>query len=148
VYETSDQKYVAVGAVEAKFYDELLKGLGLESADLPAQMDRAQWPAMKERFASLFVMKTRDEWTAVFADVDACVTPVLSPREAARHPYNTGRDVFALEPVIQPNPAPRFSKTPGSIGESSTLIESAESLRHWGLSDECLESLRARGAFA
>jgi alpha-methylacyl-CoA racemase len=146
VYETSDQKYVAVGAIEAKFYSELLKGLGLKSADLPDQMDRTQWPAMKERFASIIVTKTRDEWTTIFGDVDACVTPVLSPREAARHPYNTERDVFALEPVIQPNPAPRFSMTPGSIGDV-TVTDPAESLRRWGFSDDRLESLRDRGAF-
>jgi len=147
VYETSDQKYVAVGAVEAKFYDELLRGLGLESTDLPAQMDRTQWPAMKERFAAIFAAKTRDEWTAIFADRDACVTPVLSPREAARHPYNTERDVFALEPVIQPNPAPRFSKTPGSIGDEAST-DPAKTLRRWGFSDERLESLRDSRAFA
>src|ERR1700691_2307665 len=141
VYETSDQKYVAVGAVEAKFYDELLRGLGLESTDLPAQMDRTKWPAMKERFAAIFATKTRDDWTAIFAEKDACVTPVLSPREAARHPYNTERDVFALEPVIPPNPAPRFSKTPGSIGDL-TFTDPSESLRRWGLRDERLESLR------
>lgn len=148
VYETSDQKYVAVGAVEAKFYDELLQGLGLDAADLPAQMDRAQWPAMKERLVAAFATKTRDEWTAKFADRDACVTPVLSPREAARHPYNTERDVFSLESVIQPNPAPRFSKTPASIGEDMTSTDPAESLRSWGLSDERVEALRDNGAFA
>jgi alpha-methylacyl-CoA racemase len=147
VYETSDQKYVAVGAVEAKFYDELLQGLGLASSELPEQMDRTQWPAMKDRFAAIFAAKTRDEWTSIFAEVDACVTPVLSPREAARHPYNTEREVFAIDPVIQPNPAPRFSKTPGSIGENAAT-EPAESLRRWGLSDERLASLRDRGAFA
>jgi alpha-methylacyl-CoA racemase len=146
VYETSDQKYVAVGAIEAKFYGELLQGLGLKSADLPAQMDRTQWPTMKERFAAIFATKTRDDWTAIFAEKDACVTPVLSPREAARHPYNTERDVFTLEPVIQPNPAPRFSKTPGSIREV-TSTDPLESLRRWGLSDEGVESLRANGAF-
>jgi alpha-methylacyl-CoA racemase len=148
VYETSDEKYVAVGAIEAKFYDELLHGLGLESADMPAQMDRTQWPDMKKRLAAVFATKTRDDWTAIFADRDACVTPVLSPREAARHPYNTERDVFALEPVIQPNPAPRFSKTPASIGEDMTSTEPAESLRSWGLSDERVEALRDSGAFA
>jgi alpha-methylacyl-CoA racemase len=148
VYETSDQKYVAVGAVEAKFYGELLQGLGLENTDLPAQMDRTHWPAMKERFASIFATKTRDDWTTIFAEKDACVTPVLSPREAARHPYNTERSVFALEPVIQPNPAPRFSRTPGSIGEDVTLGDPAESLRRWGLSDERLEVLRESGAFS
>jgi alpha-methylacyl-CoA racemase len=142
VYETSDEKYVAVGAIEAKFYAELLRGLGLESADLPAQMDRTQWPAMKDRFGDLFATKTRDEWTAIFADVDACVTPVLSPREAAHHPYNTERDVFALEPVIQPSPAPRFSVTPGFIGESTPKEFPSDELRRWGLSDDEVESLR------
>src|ERR1035438_6642694 len=85
VYETRDHLYMAVGAIEAKFYEELLAGLGLEGADLVAQFDRASWPAMKERFAEVFREKTREEWTEIFADTDACVTPVLSPREAAHH---------------------------------------------------------------
>ncbi len=147
VYETSDQKYVAVGAIEATFYEALLKGLELDAVDLPAQMDRAQWPSMKERFASLFATKTRDEWTEIFANVDACVTPVLSPREAAGHPHNTQRDVFALAPVIQPQPAPRFSRTPGSIVNGAAAHESSDGLRPWGLSEERIESLRSRGAF-
>ena len=146
VYETSDQKYVAVGAIEAKFYAELLRGLGLDSTELPAQMDRTQWPTMKRRFSDLFATKTRDEWTEIFEGVDACVTPVLSPREAAHHPWNAEREVFALEPVIQPNPAPRFSATPGSIGESPSVDSASEGLRRWGLSDEDVESLRHRGA--
>jgi alpha-methylacyl-CoA racemase len=145
VYETSDQKYVAVGAIEAKFYAELLRGLGLESTELPAQMDRAQWPAMKVRFGELFATKTRDEWTAIFSDIDACVTPVLSPREAAHHPWNVERDVFALEPVIQPQPAPRFSATPGSIGEVSTADFPSDGLRSWGLSDDEVKALRDSG---
>ncbi len=140
VYETSDQKYVAVGAIEAKFYAELLRGLGLDSSELSAQMDRAQWPAMKVRFADLFATKTRDEWTEIFSGVDACVTPVLSSREAARHPWNTERDVFALEPVIQPRPAPRFSRTPGAIVESRAADFPGDELRHWGLTDDVVES--------
>jgi alpha-methylacyl-CoA racemase len=148
VYETSDQKYVAVGAIEANFYAELLRGLGLDPADLPAQMDRTQWPAMKSRFAELFATKTRDEWTVIFSDLDACVTPVFSPREAARHPYNVERDVFALEPVIQPQPAPRFSRTPGSLGEPSTGDFSNLELRGWGLSDEDVDSLRSSGTIS
>jgi alpha-methylacyl-CoA racemase len=142
VYETSDEKYVAVGAVEAKFYAELLRGLGLDATELPAQMDRAQWPAMKVRFADLFATKSRDEWAEIFGDVDACVSPVLSPREAAHHPWNTERGVFALEPVIQPQPAPRFSLTPGSIGESHAMDFPTDQLRDWGLSVEDLETLR------
>jgi alpha-methylacyl-CoA racemase len=145
VYETSDQKYVAVGAIEAKFYAELLRGLGLDSTELPAQMDRTQWPAMKVRFADLFATKTRDEWTAIFDGVDACVTPVLSSREAARHPWNTERDVFALEPVIQPQPAPRFSRTPGAIVESHARDFPGDDLRRWGLTDDVVESFLRGG---
>lgn len=144
VYETGDHKYVAVGAIEAKFYAELLRGLGLESAELPAQMDHTQWPAMKVRFGDLFATKTRDEWTSIFADRDACVTPVLSPREAARHPWNTEREVFVLEPDIQPGPAPRFSLSLGSRG-ASEAPEVGDELRRWGLTEEEVDSLRLGG---
>jgi alpha-methylacyl-CoA racemase len=149
VYETKDHKYVAVGAIEAKFYEELLRGLGIEGSELPAQFDRDSWPATKERFAATFREKTRDEWTEVFADVDACVTPVLSPREAAGHRYNTERNVFSLEGDIQPQPAPRFSKTPGAIGRSPGKAGSGtrEGLLSWGIDAARQDQLRAEGAF-
>jgi len=149
VYETKDLNYVAVGAIEAKFYDQLLRGLGLEGEVLPAQMDQEKWPMMKRRFELIFVTKTRDEWTEVFGEVDACVTPVLSPREAAYHPYNTKRNVFATESVVQPQPAPRFSKTPGSIGQPPQTAGSGtrEGLANWGISDERQAALRDAGAF-
>jgi alpha-methylacyl-CoA racemase len=149
VYETSDQKYVAVGAVEAKFYEALLVGLGLAGVDLPSQMDRSQWPAMKERFATLFGSRTRDEWSLIFRDVDACVTPVLSPREAATHPFNTARDVFATDDVVQPQPAPRFSKTPGAIRQPprSAGAGTREGLRSWGVGEARQTTLRDAGAF-
>ncbi len=141
VYETSDHQFMAVGAIEAKFYAQLLEGLGLESSDLPPQMDRAQWPAMKERLAAAFVTKTRDEWTNIFDNLDACVTPVLTSREAARHPYNTERDVFVNEP-IQPAPAPRFSRTPGAI---RLALSVSDALATWGVSAERVGSLRRSG---
>lgn len=149
VYETKDQRYVAVGAIEAKFYGELLSGLGLSAGDLPAQMDRAQWPTMKEKFATIFLMKTRDEWTEIFEDLDACVTPVLSPSEAAHHPYNTARQVFTTQGAVQPEPAPRFSKTPGEIGQPPRAAGSGtrEGLKSWGVSEEQFVALRAAGAF-
>jgi len=149
VYETSDARYVAVGAVEAKFYGALLEGLALNGTELPAQMDRSQWPAMKERFGAIFLTKTRDEWTTFFADVDACVTPVLSPREAVTHPYNTQRDVFVTDDVIQPQPAPRFSKTPGAIQQPPRSAGSGtrEGLLGWGIDEERQSSLRDAGAF-
>lgn len=149
VYETKDLRYVAVGAIEAKFYAELLRGLGLSAADLPPQMDRAQWPVMKDKFAAIFLGKTRDEWSEVFRDVDACVTPVLSPSEAAQHPYNTERGVFSLEDAVQPEPAPRFSKTPGAISQPPRAAGSGtrEGLRNWGVSEERVAALAEAGAF-
>ena len=149
VYETSDHRYMAVGAIEEKFYAELLHGLGLSASDLPAQMDRTQWPAMKERFVEIFAQKSRDEWTRIFADTDACVTPVLSPREAAHHPYNTDRNVFSTEGDIQPRPMPRFSATPGAIGSVAGLPGSGtrEGLGAWGIDGDRIDALRQAGAF-
>jgi alpha-methylacyl-CoA racemase len=149
VYETKDGRYVAVGAIEAKFYAALVESLGLGASSLPPQMDRTTWPAMKVTFAEVFRTKTRDEWTEVFVGVDACVTPVLSPSEAARHPYNTAREVFDLDGPVQPNPAPRFSRTPGRLGDPPRTAGSgtSEGLARWGISEERLDALRADGAF-
>ena len=149
VYETKDHQYMAVGAIESKFYDTLLEGLGLGDAALPSQHDRAAWPEMKDRFAELFAQKSRDEWTAIFADVDACVTPVLSSREAAHHPYNTAREVFSTTGAVQPRPAPRFSTSPGAIGRAPGKPGSGTraGLASWGVDDERQEALRAQGAF-
>jgi alpha-methylacyl-CoA racemase len=149
VYETSDHRYVAVGAIEEKFYDLLLIGLGLKDEELPDQNDRSQWPAMKERFAAIFATKSRDEWTSIFADTDACVTPVLTPREAAHHPYNTERNVFSTNGDLQPQPMPRFSSTPGAIGTAPGLPGSGTraGLTSWGIDEDRLAALRRAGAF-
>jgi alpha-methylacyl-CoA racemase len=115
VYETSDGRHIAVGAIEPQFYAEFLRLIGLDGEDLPHQHDRAGWPVLRERFAAVFKTRTRDEWTDVFVPSDACVAPVLSMTEAAEHPYNTARDVFPdLAGHRQPAPAPRFSRTPGA----------------------------------
>jgi len=149
VYETSDGKYVAVGAIEPQFYTELLKGLGLNADDLPRQMDRTQWPALKQKFATLFLSKTREQWTDIFEGVDACVTPVLSPREAAEHPHNVARNTFSRDGVLQPNPAPRFSLTPGSISSSPQPpgAGTAAGLSAWGVTPERQQVLREDSAF-
>ncbi len=149
VYETSDGGFVAVGAIEARFYAQLLIGLGLEGEALPAQLDRSSWPSMKERFVSIFLTKSRDEWTTIFADVDACVTPVLAPSEAPVHPYNASRQVFSVDGAVQPSPAPRFSKTPASIGQSPQQAGAgtAEGLAGWGIDEVRQKHLRALGAF-
>jgi alpha-methylacyl-CoA racemase len=148
VYDTSDEQFVAAGAIEPQFYRALLEGLDLDE-DPRQQWDRARWPAVKERMAAIFRTKSRDEWTERFAGVDACVTPVLSPREAAYHPYNAHRDVFSTEGALQPQPAPRFSKTPGAIRQPPRAAGSGtrEGLSSWGVDDDRLAALREAGAF-
>jgi alpha-methylacyl-CoA racemase len=111
-YVCSDGRYVAVGAIEPQFYFQLLEGLGLASAALPAQHDRAGWPQLRATFTRIFLSRTRSEWALLFADRDACVTPVLSFDEAAAHPHLAARQtLIEVDGVLQAGPAPRFSRT-------------------------------------
>lgn len=110
-YECADGQYVAVGALEPQFYAELLAGLGLADADLPAQLDRDGWPVLRARFARIFAERTRDEWARVFAGTDACVTPVLTFAEAAADEHLTGRGTVTADNPPLAAPAPRFSRT-------------------------------------
>jgi alpha-methylacyl-CoA racemase len=149
VYETADGQYFAVGAIEPQFYAALLKGLGLDHEDLPAQNDRDRWPEMKERFAATFRAKTRDEWTAVFDGTDACAAPVLSPWEAHEHPHNRARGTFVdVDGVVQPGPAPRFSRTPSVISRppSPAGADTEEGLAAWGVDTGRIAALREAGA--
>jgi len=127
VYETSDGKWVAVGALEPQFYAELLEVMGLDSEELPAQMDRDRWPEVKERFAEVFRARSRDEWSEIFSGTDACGAPVLSPWEAHVHPHtpsatpswrlqvssNQGRHLASAGPPLGFSARPRSSvRTP------------------------------------
>jgi len=149
VYETSDGKLMAVGALEPAFYAQLLAGLGLGAADLPAQMDSAAWPAMKERFRAIFRTKSRAEWETVFEGKDACVAAVLSPREAAEGPHMKTRRAFSdAFGVLQPSPAPRFSRTPGAISRPPPAPgqHTDEALGDWGFAADTIRTLRRGGA--
>jgi alpha-methylacyl-CoA racemase len=149
VYETSDGKHVAIGSIETKFYEELLRLSGLKGEELPRQNDRTSWPKMKERLAALFRTKTRDEWCRVMEGSDICFAPVLSMNEAPRHPHNRYRNTFVEQDgVIQPAPAPRFSRTPSAIQRPPAKPgeHTNEALRDWGFSASDLERLRACGA--
>jgi alpha-methylacyl-CoA racemase len=113
-YETADGKHMAVGAIEGRFYDEFLKGLGLDPSSLPQQNDVKRWPEMTIRFAEVFKTRARDEWTAIFEGKDACVAPVLELNEVGEHPHNRERELLlTIDGVPQPAPAPRLSRTPG-----------------------------------
>jgi alpha-methylacyl-CoA racemase len=151
VYETSDGKYISVGSIEAKFYDELLRLSGLKNEELPRQQDRNAWPAMKERVAAIFRSKTRDEWCKIMEGSDVCFAPVLSMDEAPQHPHNRHRGTFVqVEGVTQPGPAPRFSRTPSAIQRPPARPgeHTEEALRDWGFSAGDLEKLRGCGAIA
>jgi len=115
-YECADGRYVAVGAIEPQFYAAMLAGLGLDATDLPPQNDPAQWPELRARLTAAFAGHDRDHWTKVFADSDACVTPVLDWMEAPTHPQHQALASFtAIEGVVQPSAHPLFSQTPAGI---------------------------------
>ncbi len=149
VYETADGGWFCVGAIEAHFYAELLRVLGLEDAELPGQMERDKWPEMKLRFAEVFRTKTRDEWTAAFEGTDACGAPVLSPWEAHTHPHVAARQTFVeVEGVIQPAPVPRFSRTRSVIERPPPVAgqNTDEALGAWGVDESRIATLRDAGA--
>jgi alpha-methylacyl-CoA racemase len=137
VYETKDRKYVSVAAAEPQFYAEFLRRTGQHAADLPDQHDRARWPEVRERFAAMFRSKTRDEWCDILEGTDACFAPVLTLDEVAQHTHNVARGAFVeVEGVLQPAPAPRFSRTPAGqpvFPTQGTL--DPETRARWGLAD-------------
>jgi len=115
VYETKDGLYVTLAAAEPQFYAEFLKRTGQDGGGLPAQHDRDKWPELRERFRAMFLGKTRAEWCELLEGSDACFAPVLTLGEVADHPQNRHRETFIdVEGVLQPAPAPRFSRTPTS----------------------------------
>nr|BFD81558.1 CaiB/BaiF CoA-transferase family protein [Streptomyces sp. Xyl84] len=114
-YETADGRHMAVGALEPRFYAEFMDLLGVPG-QVPARDDTARWGELREAIAARFRARTRDEWTAVFEDSDACVAPVLSLREAPHHPHLAARGTFTDHGgITQPAPAPRFSATPTTV---------------------------------
>jgi alpha-methylacyl-CoA racemase len=149
VFETRDGKYVSVGAIEPQFYAELLEKLGLSNEKWPRQMERAQWPALKENLRAVFATKTRAEWCEILEGSDACFAPVLSMTEAPSHPHNALRRTFVEHAgAVQPAPAPRFSRTqpaldlpPAHPGEHTD-----GALGDWGFSAEEIRKLREAGA--
>ena len=150
-YRTRDGKYVAVGAVELRFYRELVERLGLTGQALPDREDPAQWDALRQRLGAVFETKTREEWASLFAEGDACVTPVLDMQESMAHPHALARKTFSdTDGVAGPSPAPRFSRTPGSIRHAppDPRQDGRRALKHWGFPEERIASLAAAGALA
>jgi alpha-methylacyl-CoA racemase len=148
VYETKDGEYVSIGSIEPKFYEELLEKTGLKGQNLPAQRDREQWPAMKEKFTALFKTKTRAEWNKIMEGSDICYAPVLSFPEAMQHPHNVARKAFVeVDGVPQPAPAPRFSRTKEGVQKppSKRGADTMPALKAWGFDEAKLSALKQAG---
>ncbi len=141
VYETSDGRHMAVGALEPQFHARLVALLGIPPEEM-VQWDRERWPEHRARLAETFAGRTRDEWTELFADEDACVTPVLGLHEAAGHPHALARGAFVNAPQsterTRPAPAPRFAATPAQVGGEPQSPESL--LEGWGVTATPAES--------
>jgi alpha-methylacyl-CoA racemase len=148
VYETADGRHLAVGALEPRFWAELLERVGLAAEDLPAQLDRDGWPLLRERLAATFRTRTRDEWCALLEGTDACVAPVLSLLEAPGHAHLRARGTFTeVGGGLQPAPPPRFSRTPcATPAPPGAGDDPAATLAAWGLAPDLVAHLRAGGA--
>ena len=149
VYECADGLYVSIGSLEAPFYEELLRRTGLDQDDPPhGEYDRKNWPRMRARLTEVFKTKTRDQWCTEMEGTDVCFAPVLTAREAVRHPHNVERGTFVeVEGFTQPAPAPRLSRTPASLGTPPAHPgqHSRDILRDWGIASDRTEALIADG---
>jgi alpha-methylacyl-CoA racemase len=136
-YETKDGRYVAIGSIEPQFYALLLEKTGLkDDPAFAAQMARPEWPALSAKLAEVIKTKTRDEWTALMEGTDVCFAPVLTMGEAPKHPHNAARQTFIeIDGVVQPNAAPRFSRTPSAVqgGPPQSATDAKQILASWGI---------------
>ena len=151
VYETSDEKYVSIGSIEPQFYAELREKLGLDDPKWDQQMSRTAWPELKDEIAAIFKTRTRDEWCELIEGSDVCFAPVLSMGEAPTHPHNEFRGTFVeVNGVVQPRPAPRFSRTDSKLDRPPAHIgqHTEEVLADLGYGIDEIASLRDSGAVA
>jgi alpha-methylacyl-CoA racemase len=148
-YETADGKYVSVGSIEPKFYAELIRLTGIEDPDFQNQMDVTKWAELKEKIAQVFKSKTRQEWCDMMEGTDVCFAPVLSFDEAINHPHNVTRKTFVeVAGVIQPGPAPRFSRTKCEIRSAPPDLgaDTETGLADWGFDAGEIQALKDAGA--
>ena len=131
-YACADGKFIAIGAIEPNFYAELRQRCGIDDPLFDAQMDPSRWPLLKVRLAQMFSTRTRNEWCEVLEGTDACFAPVLDWDEALRHPHNVARGTYIdVAGVMQPAPAPRFSRTPSSTPRPTQAVAVEEALAAW-----------------
>ncbi|GGC63283.1 CaiB/BaiF CoA transferase family protein [Chelatococcus reniformis] len=148
VYACADGGFIAVAPIEEKFREEFYRLLGVDRASLPNDDDRANWPAVKETIAARIATRTRAQWEETFAGSDACVSPVLSMAEAPKHAHIAARDTFIeIDGVVQPAPAPRFSRTVPATPTAPELpgAGTEAALAEWGFSAERIAKLKSAG---
>jgi alpha-methylacyl-CoA racemase len=147
-YRCSDGKYVAVGALEPKFWQQLLRTLGLDAGSVPSPLDPARRAELTALLAAEFAGRTRDEWAEIFQPLDACVAPVLTLAEAPEHPHHVARHSYrTVAGVPVSAPTPRFSRTPGEAAQSPPGIgeHTEQVLAALGYDGTRLAALRAAG---
>jgi len=148
-YECSDGKYISIGSLEPQFYALLLEKAEITDPEFQEPLDEAAWPAKREKLNQLFKTRTRQQWCDIMEGTDVCFAPVLDLKEAPTHPHNIDRKTFVeLEGVVQPAPAPRFSRTQGEIQGPAAMAgeHTREVLSAWNFTDQEIGELQASGA--
>lgn len=148
-YECSDGKYISIGSLEPQFYALLLEKAEITDPEFQEQLDEAAWPAKREKLNQLFKTRTRQQWCDIMEGTDVCFAPVLDLKEAPTHPHNIDRKTFVeLDGVVQPAPAPRFSRTQGEIQGPAAMAgeHTREVLSAWNFTDQEIGELQASGA--
>ena len=150
-YETSDGRYISLGSIEPQFYALLVEKAGLDPERFSAQMDQSRWVEFKSELTEVFKTRTRDEWCDIMEGTDVCFAPVLELDEAHRHPHAQARNAFVdLEGVLQPAPAPRFSRSEVAVSHGSRLPgeDTVEVLGNAGFAQAEIDELLNSGAVA
>jgi alpha-methylacyl-CoA racemase len=148
-YRCADGEWISIASIEPQFYALLLEKTGLTDPDFHPQMDRSRWPQLREKLAAVIAKKTRDEWCAIMEATDVCFAPILDLDEAPRHPHNVARQTFVeVDGVLQPAPAPRFSRTPGAVAGPPPAIgaHTRSALESWGVDAGAIAELEGAGA--
>ena len=148
-YETAEGQFISIASIESKFYAEFLELTGFDDPSHTAHQDKGMWSENRIKMAQLIKTKTRSDWCELLEGTDVCFAPILSLSEAPSHPHNRSRDTFVEnDGVVQPAPAPRFSRTPSQI-QSAPSVPGSDTdavLSDWGFSDSEIADLKGNGA--
>ena len=148
-YETAEGQFISIASIESKFYAEFLELTGFDDPSHTAHQDKGMWSENRIKMAQLIKTKTRSDWCELLEGTDVCFAPILSLSEAPSHPHNRSRDTFVeKDGVVQPAPAPRFSRTPSQI-QSAPSVPGSDTdavLSDWGFSDSEIADLKGNGA--